>query len=336
MILRLVVRRLIFLVFVLIGLSLVTFTLSHIVPSDPARMIAGPRASPTAVEKIRQDYGLDRPLHEQYLRYMAGVVRFDFGESLSSRRPVNEDLKRYLPATVELTLYAMLFAVTAGIPLGVVSAVKRNTWIDAVTRSVSVLGISIPSFWLGLMLQFFLFAQLGLLPDGQRLPIGVKEPPTITSLYTIDALLSGQFGLFVTALKHLLMPAFVLGFASLAIVTRMVRSGMLEVLGQDYIRTARAKGLQPHTVILRHALKNALLPAVTVIGLQFGLLMGGAVLVEIIFSWPGIGRYAFQAIQNFDYNAVISVTLVIGAAYVFVNLIVDILYILLDPRIRVA
>lgn len=336
MILRLVVRRLIFLVFVLIGLSLVTFTLSHIVPSDPARMIAGPRASPTAVEKIRQDYGLDRPLHEQYLRYMAGVVRFDFGESLSSRRPVNEDLKRYLPATVELTLYAMLFAVTAGIPLGVVSAVKRNTWIDAVTRSVSVLGISIPSFWLGLMLQFFLFAQLGLLPDGQRLPIGVKEPPTITSLYTIDALLSGQFGLFVTALKHLLMPAFVLGFASLAIVTRMVRSGMLEVLGQDYIRTARAKGLEQRAVVVRHALKNALLPAVTVIGLQIGLLLGGAVLVEIIFSWPGIGRYAFMAIQNFDYNAVISVTLIVGFAYVTVNLLVDIAYVLLDPRIRVA
>jgi peptide/nickel transport system permease protein len=336
MVLHLIARRLFFLVFVLLGLSLITFTLSHLVPSDPARMIAGPRASPEAVEKIRQDYGLDRPLYEQYIRYMSGVIRLDFGESLSSRRPVNQDLKRYLPATVELTLYAMLFAVVAGIPLGVLSAVKRNSLLDAVTRTVSVLGLSIPSFWLALMLQFLLFAQLGLLPDGQRLPIGVKEPPTITTLYTVDALLSGQFSLFLTALKHLAMPAFVLGFGSLAIVTRMVRSGMLEVLGQDYIRTARAKGLEQRTVVIRHALKNALLPAVTVIGLQIGLLLGGAVLVEIIFSWPGIGRYAFTAIQNFDYNAVISVTLIVGFAYVTVNLLVDIAYVLLDPRIRVT
>ncbi len=336
MVIYLIVRRFFFLVFVLLGLSLITFTLSHVVPSDPARMIAGPRASPEAVEKIRKDYGLDRPLYEQYIRYMSGVVRLDFGESLSSRRPVNQDLKRYLPATVELTLYAMLFAVVSGIPLGVLSAVKRNSLLDAVTRTVSVLGLSIPSFWLALMLQFLLFAQLGVLPDGQRLPIGVKEPPTITTLYTVDALLSGQFGLFLTALKHLAMPAFVLGFGSLAIVTRMVRSGMLEVLGQDYIRTARAKGLEQKTVVIRHALKNALLPAVTVIGLQIGLLLGGAVLVEIIFSWPGIGRYAFTAIQNFDYNAVISVTLIIGFAYVTVNLLVDIMYVLLDPRIRVV
>lgn len=336
MIVQLIVRRLFFLVFVLLGLSLITFVLSHIVPADPARVIAGPRASPEAVEKIRKEYGLDQPLWRQYVRYLHGLIHLDFGKSLTSRRPVSEDLARYLPATIELALYAMLFAVVLGIPLGVLSAVRRNSFLDLIGRTISILGLSIPSFWLALILQFFLFAQLGLLPDGQRLPVGVKEPPRVTGLFTVDALLAGNFGLFLLALKHLLMPSLVLGLAALAIVTRMVRSGMLEVLGQDYIRTARAKGLQPRVVILRHALKNALLPAVTVIGLQFGLLMGGAVLVEIIFSWPGIGRYAFQAIQNFDYNAVISVTLVIGAAYVLVNLLVDIIYVLLDPRIRMT
>lgn len=336
MIVHLIVRRLFFLVFVLLGLSLITFVLSHVVPRDPARIIAGPRASPEAVEKIRKEYGLDQPLWRQYVRYLSGLIHLDFGKSLTSRRPVSEDLARYLPATIELALYAMLFAVVLGIPLGVLSAVRRNSFLDLIGRTISILGLSIPSFWLALILQFFLFAQLGLLPDGQRLPVGVKEPPRVTGLFTVDALLAGNFGLFLLALKHLLMPSLVLGLAALAIVTRMVRSGMLEVLGQDYIRTARAKGLQPHVVILRHALKNALLPAVTVIGLQFGLLMGGAVLVEIIFSWPGIGRYTFQAIQNFDYNAVISVTLVIGAAYVLVNLLVDVIYVLLDPRIRVT
>ncbi|MCX7623914.1 MAG: ABC transporter permease [Thermomicrobium sp.] len=336
MVVRLVIRRLFFLVFVLLGLSLITFTLSHVVPRDPARIIAGPRASPEAVEKIRKEYGLDQPLWRQYVRYLAGLVRFDLGKSLTSRRPVSEDLARYLPATVELALASMAFAIALGIPLGVLSAIRRNSLLDLFGRTISILGLSVPSFWLALVLQFFLFAQLGLLPDGQRLPLGVRELPHVTGLFTVDALLAGDLRLFFLAVEHLLMPSFVLGLAALAIVTRMVRSGMLEVLGQDYIRTARAKGLQPRTVILRHALKNALLPAVTVIGLQFGLLMGGAVLVEIIFSWPGIGRYAFQAIQNFDYNAVISVTLVIGAVYVLVNLVVDIVYVLLDPRIRVT
>jgi ABC-type dipeptide/oligopeptide/nickel transport system permease component len=336
MILRLVVRRLLFLVFVLLALSMITFTLSNIVPRDPARLIAGPRASPQELAQIRRDYGLDQPLYRQYVNYMRGVVRFDFGRSLTSRRPVSEDLKRYLPATVELSLFAILFAVTVGIPLGVLAAVRRNSGLDIFGRTLSILGQSMPSFWLALMLQFLFFAKLGWLPDGQRLPIGVDPPRTITSLYTIDALLTGNLSVFLTAMKHIAMPAFVLGFASLAIVTRMVRSGMLEVLNQDYIRTARAKGLPSGLVIRRHALKNALLPAVTVIGLQIGLLLAGAVLVEIIFSWPGIGRYAYQAIQNFDYRAVITVTLVIGSIYVTMNLLVDIAYVLLDPRIKTS
>jgi peptide/nickel transport system permease protein len=335
-ILRLVVRRLFFLGFVIIALSGVTFTLMHLVPSDPARNIAGPRASPAAVQKIREDYGLDKPVLTRYWTYMKGIVKLDLGRSLSSRRPVTQDLRRYLPATLELAFTAMTLAVLVGVPLGVVSAVRKNSLIDAFGRVVSVIGLSMPSFWLAIVLQFLFFAQLGLLPDGERLPVGVSPPRTITTFYTIDALLTLNFDVFLTALKHLAMPAFVLGFVSLAPVTRMIRSSMLEVLGQDYVRTARAKGLPNDVVIVRHALKNALLPTVTVIGLQLGLLMSGTVLVEIVFSWPGIGRYAFQSIQNQDPNSLISVTLVIGFGYVLANLVVDVFYLFLDPRIRVA
>lgn len=336
MVLHLIVRRLFFLVFVILALSIVTFTLMHLVPSDPARNIAGPRASPAAVQLIREEYGLDKPVVERYYNYMKGLVRLDFGDSLTSRRPVTDDLRRYLPATMELAFAAIFLAVIVGIPLGVVSAVKKNSAIDAFGRVIAVLGLSMPSFWLAIVLQFVFFAQLGWLPDGQRLPIGVDPPRTITTLYTVDALLTLNFDVFFTALKHLAMPAFVLGFISLAPVTRMIRSAMLEVLNQDYIRTARAKGLKGNLVITRHALKNALLPAVTVTGLQLGLLLSGTVLVEIVFSWPGIGRYAFQAISNQDPNSLISVTLVIGFGYVIANMLVDIAYIFLDPRIRVS
>ncbi len=336
MVLQLIVRRLFFLIFVLFALSIITFVLIQVVPSDPARNIAGPRASPEAVEKIREDYGLNDPVVVRYVNYVRGVVQGDFGDSLSSRRPVSDDLKRYLPATIELALWAMGFALIVGVPLGVISAVRKGSPIDGFGRVTAILGLSMASFWLAILVQFVFFAQLGLLPDGQRLPIGVDPPTTITGLYSIDSLLTLNFSTFWITFKHLLMPAFVLGFISLAPITRMTRSGMLEVLGQDYIRTARAKGLTDKIVITRHALKNAMLPAITVIGLQLGLLLGGTVFIEIIFSWPGIGRYAFQAIQNQDPNALISVTLVIGLFYVLANLAVDIAYIYLDPRIRVA
>ena len=336
MILQLIIRRLFFLVFVLLALSIITFTLMRLVPSDPARNIAGPRASPEAVQKIREDYGLDDPVVNQYINYITGVVQLDFGDSLVNRRPVTDDLRRFLPATIELALWAMTFALLVGVPLGIISAVRKNSGVDAFGRVVAVLGLSMPAFWLAIVVQFIFFGKLGWLPDGQRLPIGVDPPTDITGLYTVDALLTLNFSTFWTAMKHLIMPAFVLGFISLAPITRMMRSGMLEVLNQDYVRTARAKGLKNNIVITRHAVKNAVLPAITVIGLQLGLLLGGTVLVEIIFSWPGIGRYAFQAIQNQDPNALISVTLVIGVGYVLANLVVDIIYIFLDPRIRVT
>lgn len=336
MIVRLIVRRLIFLVFVLFGLSLITFTLSHLVPADPARMIAGPRASKSAVEKIRKDYGLDKPVPIQYINYVKGVVQLDFGKSFSSRKPVREDLKRYLPATIELGLYAFIIATAVGIPLGVASAVKRDTLIDHVARFVSISGLALPVFWLALVVQFVFFGKLGWLPDGQRLPVNVDPPRSITSLYTIDALLTGNWHVLKIAVEHLLMPVCVLAYGSLAVVTRMVRGGMLEVLNQDYIRTARAKGLGQSTVVTRHALKNALLPTVTSLGLQIGLLLSGAFLVEIVFSWPGIGRYAVKAIESVDYNAIMATTLIIALIFVLMNLVVDLAYLFLDPRISYA
>lgn len=323
----------IFLVFVLFGLSLITFSLSRVIPGDAARLVAGPRASKETVDMVREEYGLNDPMVTQYVRYMKGIVTLDFGDSTSSRRPVSDDLRQYLPATLELTLYAFLFAVVVGMPLGIISAVKPNSVIDVVGRVVSITGLAMPSFWLGLMLQFFIFAKLGWLPDGQRLPSQQAPPRDITSLYTIDSLLTLDFGLFFLSLKHLIMPAFVLGYGSLAVVTRMVRSSMLEVLGQDYVRTARAKGLRGRVVVTRHALKNALLPTITVLGLQIGLIFGGAVLVEMIFSFPGIGRYAVDGVNRFDYNAVMGTTLVIAFLYVMVNLVVDVLYVFIDPRI---
>ncbi|HEU5434356.1 MAG TPA: ABC transporter permease, partial [Thermomicrobiales bacterium] len=230
-------------------------------------------------------------------------------------------------------LYAFVISTAIGIPLGVISAVKRDQWPDHIARFISISGLALPVFWLAIMAQFIFFGRLGWLPDGERLPIGVDPPRTITSLYTIDALLAGNFSLFWLALRHLAMPALVLAYGSLAVVTRMVRGGMLEVLNQDYIRTARAKGITQRGVVLGHALKNALLPTVTSVGLQVGLLLSGAFLVEIVFSWPGIGRYAVDAIQRLDYNATMATTLLIALIFVVLNLLVDIVYLFLDPRI---
>lgn len=333
MITRLIVRRLFFLVLVLIGLSLITFTLSRLVPADPARTMLGPRASKSAVEKVRAQYGLDQSPPRQYLTYVEGVLHLDFGVSFSSRRPVREDLGNYLPATIELGLYAFIISAIIGVPLGVASAVKRDTFVDHISRFVSISGLALPVFWLALMTQFLFYGKLGWLPDGERLPLGVDPPRTITHLYAIDALITGNFHVFKIAVEHLIMPVLVLAYGSLAVVTRMVRGGMLEVLNQDYIRTARAKGLGSRSVVLAHALKNALLPATTSLGLQVGLLFSGAFLVEIVFSWPGIGRYTVQAVEKIDYNAIMATTLIVAFIFVLVNLLVDILYLFLDPRI---
>jgi len=332
--LRFLARRALLLLFVVWGVSLVTFVLARLVPSDPARLIAGPRAGPEAVAVVRHDYGLDRPLAEQYLHYIGGLLTGDLGRSFSSKRPVADDLRAFLPATVELTMASLLIAVLLGIPIGVLAAVRRNSGIDYAGRGLATLGLSLPPFWIGLLAQLVFYSGLTLLPIGGRLSQDVTAPPPITGLYTVDALLSGQGRAFVDALWHLLLPAIVLSFGTTAVFVRLMRTALLEVLAQEYVRTARAKGLGERLVVLRHALRNALLPVLTIGGLQLGLLLSGALLVESIFSWPGIGRYTAQAIVSSDYNGIMGVTIVLAVIYLLINTIVDLLYAWLDPRIH--
>jgi peptide/nickel transport system permease protein len=318
---------------VILGMTILTFTLSHVVPTDPARLLAGPRASAEVVEKIRRETGLDRPLWEQYVDYISGILHFDFGMSFSSFRPVIQDLAAYFPATAELTLYALQFAVIVGVGIGIISAVRQNSWADQITRLLAILGISMPVFWLGLLSQLLLYQQLGWFPFGGRVSSDAILPPTVTGFLTIDSLLAGYWKTFFDALYHLILPAIVLGLEPLAILARISRTSMIEVMREPYIVAARAKGQKEKIVILKHAFRNSLLPIVTMIGLLIGYLLGGSVMVETVFVWPGIGRYAARAISSADYNAVMGVTLVISLIYLLSNLLVDLVYTRLDPRI---
>jgi peptide/nickel transport system permease protein len=311
-----------------------TFFISHVVPADPARLAAGPHASTEQVQQLRQKLGLDQSLPKQYWMYMSGLVRGDFGYSLFSRRPVAEDLKDYFPATVELTAAAMLICLIVGIPLGVLSAVHKDGWLDHLGRVVCIGGVGIPIFWLALLFQLFFYRWLDVVPVGGRIAPGLSPPQTITGLYTLDSLLTGNWPVLGNSLSYLILPAITLAFASLAWVARVTRISMLETLGQDYVRTARGKGLAERSVIYVHALRNALIPTVTLVGLQTGALLAGAFLVEIIFSWPGIGYYTVNAIMAMDFNAIMSTTLLVAVVYTIANLVVDILYVALDPRIK--
>ena len=323
-----------FLVFVLWGVTLITFFLARVAPADPARLIAGPHANAVALANIRHIYGLDKPLPAQYVRYMGDLFRGNLGTSFVTRRPVRSDLNVFLPATVELALYALVVGSLLGAVVGTVAAVRRGTGVDVGARFVAIAGLSMPAFWLAMLFQLVFFSRLGWLPFGGRLDTGAVPPPHITGLITVDALLTGHLGAFVQALRHLALPVVTLALAEVGLMARIVRTSLLEELGEDYVRTARAKGLSGTAVLLRHALRNALLPAVTVLGLEFGVLAGGIFLVETIFAWPGVGRYAYDAIRASDYNATMGVTLVVALLYVGINLIVDIAYLYLDPRIR--
>jgi peptide/nickel transport system permease protein len=329
-----ILRRIVLLIPVLFGVSILTFVISHVVPVDPARLIAGPHASEAQVLSTRHAFGLDRPLWQQYVTYIGDLFHGDLGTSLHTQRPVRNDLADFLPATLELTITAMIITVIGGIGLGVMAAAFRDRWPDNVIRLFSISGVSLPVFWLGLIVQLILYDRLGWFPAGGRLDTGVQPPTHITGLYTVDGVLTGNFPVAGNALWHLAVPALVLSYGSLAVVARMMRGSVLEVMGQDYIRTARAKGLRRGSVLWRHALRNALLPTITVAGLQTGYLLGGAILVEAVFSWSGIGLYAVQSILASDYNAIMGVTLVIAALFILVNLLVDILYAVADPRIH--
>jgi len=331
---RFLIRRLFLLFFVIWGISLITFLLARVVPTDPARLLAGPRASPEAVAVVRTEYGLDQPLATQYFHYMGGLVQGDLGHSFRSRRLVMDDLRDYFPATLELTLAALLIAVVFGVPVGIVSALRRNSWLDLSGRLVTTVGLALPSFWVGLMAQLLFYSGLTILPVGNRLSQDVAAPALITGLYDVDSLLHGEWQTCLNALYHLILPATVLSFGATAVLVRLIRATLLEVMAMDYMRTARAKGLSNQVLLLRHGLRNALLPVITIGGLQLGLLLSGTLLVEALFNWPGLGRYSAQAIVSADYNGIMGVTLLTALLYLLTNTVVDLLYGWLDPRIR--
>lgn len=333
-ILAYVLKRLLYLVPVLLGVTLLVFVISHAIPGDPARMMAGQKASHEAVENLRRSMGLDRPLPEQYATYLLGLLRGDLGVSIRNQRPVVEDLQDFFPATLELSLVSMLLCVSVGLPLGIVSAVRRNRPIDHASRVFSVFGVSMPVFWLGLMLLLLFYRTLGWLPGSGRLDIHTDPPAQVTGLYLIDTLVEGSLGKFGDALLHILMPAFCLSYVYLAIITRIVRSSMISVMGLDFITTARANGISEAAIILKHCLKNSLIPTVTITGLSIGELLGGAILTETIFNWPGMGKYVVDSVNFLDFPAMMGFTLVVALAYVLINLAVDVLYALLDPQIR--
>ncbi|HEC72354.1 MAG TPA: ABC transporter permease [Thermoplasmatales archaeon] len=330
-----IVRRLLLLIPVLLGVTIITFVVSHVIPADPAMAFAGgPKAQPETIERIRSELHLDEPVIVQYFYYLNDLVHLNLGKSYLENRPVTDCIAQYFPATFELTIFAMLITVPVGIIGGIISAIKRDKPIDHITRFIAIVGYSLPIFWLALILQYLFAYQIPIFPLEGRLPIGISSPPSFTGLYVIDSLLSGDFVKFGQSIYHLIMPAFTLGFATLALILRMTRSSMLETLGMDYIRTARAKGLPEKEVIYKHALRNALVPTVTVIGLQFGALLAGAVLTETIFNWPGMGRFAASAVLALDFNSVMGFTIIVAIIYVTANLVVDLLYGILDPRVR--
>jgi peptide/nickel transport system permease protein len=333
--LRFVVRRLLLLVPILVGLSLLVFLWIRALPGSPAIALLGERATPETIAQIEREYGLDRPVHVQYWRYVNNVVRADFGDSIVSRRPVVEELKQRFPATIELALVAMIFSITVGIPLGFIAAKRYGGVVDHASLVASLIGISIPIFFLAIILKFVFAVKLGLLPTVGRLSalIDLEHP---TNFYVLDTLLALDFAAFWDALKHLVLPAVALGSIPLAVVARITRAAVLDVQNEDYVRTARAKGLAPRIVDSRHVLRNALLPISTIIGLQTGLLLSGAVLTETVFAWPGMGTWLVDAIENRNYPVLQGGILFVSIVFVMVNLLVDISYALINPRIRVS
>jgi peptide/nickel transport system permease protein len=332
-VLHYVVRRFIQLIFVLVGVSLVVFLTMHVLPGDVATLLLGDRATAEQLERLRRQLGLDQPIYIQYLRFAIGALEGDFGTSLRSNHAVFEDVWTAFPVTLQLSLAALFVAVAIGVPFGVLAAVRPLSHFDNIVMTVSLFGVSMPIFWLGLMLILVFGGFLDWLPVGGLMPIGV-EPPRITGMSVIDSVLSGDWRLVLLSLRHLALPAFTLGTIPLALITRITRSEMLSMGSHDNVRTARAKGLREGSVIVKHVLRNALIPIVTVIGLQLGLLLSGAVLTESIFSLPGLGRLMVNAILSRDYPVVQAAALLTASVFVFVNLLVDLSYAYLDPRIR--
>ena len=317
----------------LLGVSIVVFFMVRAIPGDPAQILLGQQASQQQVQALRTSMGLDEPVFVQYGLFLEGAVRGDLGDSITTGRPVVVELLERLPATFELTAFAMLIAILVGVPVGVISAVRQYSLVDKIASVIALTGISMPIFWLAMIMIVIFGVNLELLPFPGRLS-SETAISAITGLVLVDSLLTLNFGGFWDGLKHLIMPAVALGTIPMAVIMRMTRSSMLEVMAEDYVRTARAKGVVPWRVVFKHALRNAMLPTVTVIGLQAGLLMGGAIITETIFSWPGVGQIAYESVNGRDYAMIQGVVLYGATLFVLVNLLVDILYAVLDPRVR--
>lgn len=331
---KMIVKRLGLLIFVVFGVTLVTFFMSHVIPGDPASMIAGQRASEETLQSIRQQLGLDKPVWIQYFHYIGDLLTGDLGTSIRTQRPVLDELITFFPATLELAIAAFAIAIVLGIPLGVLAALKKNTFWDNLSRVFSISGVSIPVFFSGLIVILIFYGNLGWFPSNGRISLDINPPTHITGFYILDSIFTGDMVALKSSLEHIFLPALVLSYAQLAVITRQVRASMLEVMSQEYIRTAVANGIKGRLLIISYALKNALIPTVTVIGVAFGSLLGGAVVTETIFGWPGMGKFVVDSISYLDFPAMMGFTIIISIGYVLINLIVDIIYGLLNPQMK--
>jgi peptide/nickel transport system permease protein len=327
-------RRLVLIIPLLVGLSILTFLIARVVPGDPVGLAAGPQATAEIKAALTREFGLDQPLPVQYITYMGNLLTGDWGQSLYSRRAVWDDLRTYFPATLELTLAAVILATLLGVPAGIISAFYRNRLPDHISRIVALFFVSFPAFWLAMIFQSVLGLDLGWFPIGKRFDVRIAAPEAITGLYLVDSLLHLDFTAFQMALRHITTPALVLSFGSLASITRITRASVLDVLERDYVRTARAKGLPRLLVISRHVFRNAANAILTMIALEFGWLMAGAVLVETIFDWPGLGLYAVESSLRLDFQPIMGITILYGIIFSLVNVVTDVAYGIFDPRIR--
>jgi len=334
--LRLIAKRLIAAVPSLFGVVVITFLLTRALPGDPAAYFAGGAATAEAIEQVRRQLGLDRPLPEQFLRYLADLARGEFGLSLTTGQPVLTELAQRLPASLEIVLVALVVACGIAVPMGVLAAVRQGSWIDQVCRVITTAGVSLPTFFTGLLLAYVFYYLLGWAPSPMgRLDPVFSAPPVVTGFLLIDSLIAGDVAIWWAAAKQLVLPVATMAIFVLAPIARMTRASMLGVLSSDFVRTARASGLTPATVLFTYALRNALLPVITTLGMVFGFMLGGSVIVEKVFGWPGIGSYAIDALTASDYAPVQGFVLTMGVLFVFVNLLVDLLYLLVDPRVSV-